>query len=83
MKLPKVYLLGVSSVQSIWKAKFPSTSKTEGAVYRVNTYNGSNHIYITTWIKRRPVSELVGRRISADIREALRLYVDQHGEEIK
>ena len=58
-------------VMTVWRVDWPSTMVKQGKSYYATTYPGSDRIYIETVVRRRKVSELVGRNIISLIREAI------------
>lgn len=56
---------------TVYLVQWPSTAHNAGRSYYVTTYPGTDHLFIETTSKRRPVSSLVGRRIVPIIREAI------------
>lgn len=58
-------------VQTVWLVQWPSTAHNWGKSYYATTYPNSDLLFIETSAKRRPVSPLVGRKITPIIRTAI------------
>jgi len=72
IKQPTAKLLRESpGVQTVYLVQWPSTAHNAGKSYYVTTYPDSDHLFVETTSKRRPVSPLVGRRIMPVIRDAI------------
>lgn len=56
---------------NFYPVQWPSTAHNAGRSYYVTTYPGTDHLFIETTSKRRPVSPLVGSRITPIIRDAI------------
>jgi len=68
-RLPTMTKLEETQNATRWKAQFPSTAMTIGAVYHVTTYPGSELVFVETWVKRRIVN---GERVKQSIRQAIK-----------
>jgi hypothetical protein len=56
---------------TVWLIKWPSSITKQGKQYFATTYPGSDHIFMETAAKRRPVSSTQGRKLLPQIREAI------------
>lgn len=62
----------IPGCRTVWRISWPSVPMVKkGKEYIAHTYPGSETIYLETAAKRRPVSELVGRKIYPAIRDAI------------
>lgn len=58
-------------VQTVWLVQWPNTVHNWGKSYYATTYPNSDLVFIETASKRRPVSPLVGRKITPLILAAI------------
>ena len=70
-KKPVATIVSQSKAKTLWEVKWPNTIRKIGKTYYASTYPGSDHVFIETAAKRRPVSELQGRKIRAEIEETI------------
>lgn len=71
IKEPTANLLFSDLNRTCYLVQWPSTAHNAGKSYYVTTYPGTDHVFIETTSKRRPVSPLVGRRITPTIKAAI------------
>lgn len=70
-KEPKATLLRETSGATYWRIDWPSTMQKWGKSYYATTYPDSEHVFLETAAKRRPVSELQARKIVGQVRAAI------------